>query len=246
MQARARGWRAGLLVGLPALAACSGGGGGSTPTPASSPWGRAQLIESDNADDAAGRSRSGRRGIDRRPQGGDRRGPCGPAIPGSVGKVDARIIAVTGLRAGERLYYPLHVEPCTPASRVPPGNADPAFRTKPQIARELIARARAPRPPLPGGRGGRLRRRERGLRGQPPRAAPALPPSRPGRRAATAWPSRHDPRADARRVGSASASRVYFCSGWASAGPPGDGSGPVGSRRRAARAPCRSASLNTR
>lgn len=60
---------------------------------------------------------------------------------GSLGKVDNGIVAVTSLWADERLYYPLHVEPYTPAARLPKGKADPAFRTKPTIARNLIARA---------------------------------------------------------------------------------------------------------
>lgn len=62
---------------------------------------------------------------------------------GSVGKVDTGLVAVTTLWADERLYYPLHVEPYTPAGRLRKGKADPAFRTKPQIARELVARAQA-------------------------------------------------------------------------------------------------------
>lgn len=62
---------------------------------------------------------------------------------GSVGKVDTGIVAVTSLWADERLYCPLHVEPYTPAGRLPQGKADPAFRTKPQIAGGLIGRARA-------------------------------------------------------------------------------------------------------
>jgi SRSO17 transposase len=52
---------------------------------------------------------------------------------GSVGKVDNGIVAVSTLWADERLYYPLHVEPYTPAERLPKGKKDPAFRTKPQI-----------------------------------------------------------------------------------------------------------------
>ena len=45
--------------------------------------------------------------------------------------------------ADERVYHPLHVEPYTPAKRLKKGRSDPAFRTKPQIAVELVARARA-------------------------------------------------------------------------------------------------------
>jgi SRSO17 transposase len=57
---------------------------------------------------------------------------------GSVGKTDNGIVAVTSLWADERLYFPLHVEPYTPASRLPQGKRDPQFRTKPQIAVALV------------------------------------------------------------------------------------------------------------
>ena len=60
---------------------------------------------------------------------------------GSVGKVDGGIVAVTTVWADERVYYPLHLQPYTPARRLPRGKADPAFRTKPQVAEELVAAA---------------------------------------------------------------------------------------------------------
>jgi hypothetical protein len=60
---------------------------------------------------------------------------------GSVGKIDNGIVAVTTLWADERVYYPLHLQPYTPARRLPRGKADPAFRTKPQVAEELVAAA---------------------------------------------------------------------------------------------------------
>jgi len=62
---------------------------------------------------------------------------------GSVGKVDNGIVAVSTLWADERLYYPLHVQPYTPAERLPGGKKHPAFRTKPQIAMALVDRALA-------------------------------------------------------------------------------------------------------
>jgi hypothetical protein len=62
---------------------------------------------------------------------------------GSIGKVDGGIVAVTSLWADERVYYPLHVTPYTPAERLPKGKADPDFRTKPQLAVDLVAAARA-------------------------------------------------------------------------------------------------------
>ena len=61
---------------------------------------------------------------------------------GSVGKTDNGIVAVTSLWADERVYWPVHVLPYTPASRLPGGRTDPAFRTKPQLAAELVEAAR--------------------------------------------------------------------------------------------------------
>jgi hypothetical protein len=61
---------------------------------------------------------------------------------GSVGKVDNGIVAVTSLWADERCYWPVHAVPYTPASRLPAGERDPGFRTKPQLAVELIRTAR--------------------------------------------------------------------------------------------------------
>lgn len=61
---------------------------------------------------------------------------------GSVGKIDNGVVAVTSLWADARVYYPLDVEPYTPAHWFEGGKQDPAFRTKPQIARALVARAR--------------------------------------------------------------------------------------------------------
>jgi SRSO17 transposase len=61
---------------------------------------------------------------------------------GSVGKIDNGVVAVTSLWADARVYYPLHVEPYTPAHWFEGGKQDPAFRTKPQIARTLVEQAR--------------------------------------------------------------------------------------------------------
>ncbi len=57
---------------------------------------------------------------------------------GSIGKIDGGIVAVTSLWVDERIYYPLHARPYTPAARLPKGKADPDFRTKPQLAVELV------------------------------------------------------------------------------------------------------------
>jgi SRSO17 transposase len=61
---------------------------------------------------------------------------------GSVGKIDNGIVAVSSLWADERLYFPLHVLPYTPARRLPGGPKDASFRTKPKLALELVAAAR--------------------------------------------------------------------------------------------------------
>jgi DDE superfamily endonuclease len=60
---------------------------------------------------------------------------------GSVGKIDNGIVAVTSLWADERVYWPVHAVPYTPASRLPGGERDPGFRTKPQLAVELVQAA---------------------------------------------------------------------------------------------------------
>jgi DDE superfamily endonuclease len=67
---------------------------------------------------------------------------------GSIGKTDNGIVAVSSLWADPSVYYPLHVAPYTPASRLPHGKVDPAFRTKPQIAVELVDAALAANVPF--------------------------------------------------------------------------------------------------
>jgi DDE superfamily endonuclease len=62
---------------------------------------------------------------------------------GSIGKTANGIVAVSSLWADERVYYPLHVRPYTPAARLAGGKQHPAFRTKPQLALELVLAARA-------------------------------------------------------------------------------------------------------
>lgn len=59
----------------------------------------------------------------------------------NVGKVDNGVVSVQTLWADEGLYYPLMVEPYTPASWFEHGRQDVAFRTKPQIALELVEMA---------------------------------------------------------------------------------------------------------
>ncbi len=60
---------------------------------------------------------------------------------GSIGKVDNGVVSVHALWADERLYYPLEVEPYTPAHWFARGNKDAGFRTKPALALELVERA---------------------------------------------------------------------------------------------------------
>ncbi|MGI5182382.1 IS701 family transposase [Dactylosporangium sp. CA-152071] len=61
---------------------------------------------------------------------------------GRYGKTDRGIVTVTTLWADERLYYPLHAVPYTPAHHFPKGKHDPDFRTKLQIAADLAVQAR--------------------------------------------------------------------------------------------------------
>jgi hypothetical protein len=59
-----------------------------------------------------------------------------------VGRIANGIVSVSSVWADEKVYHPLDVEPYTPAKRLEKGRSDPAFRTKPQIAVELLERAR--------------------------------------------------------------------------------------------------------
>ena len=59
----------------------------------------------------------------------------------NLGKIDNGVVSVTSLWADEQIYYPLEVEPYTPAHWFERGKDDPEFRTKPQIALELVEAA---------------------------------------------------------------------------------------------------------
>ena len=74
---------------------------------------------------------------------GTKTAQVGDQYLGSIGKVANGIVAVTSLWADERVYYPLHVRPYTPAALLARGKQHPAFRTKPQLALDLVAAARA-------------------------------------------------------------------------------------------------------
>ncbi len=67
---------------------------------------------------------------------------------GSVGKTDNGIVAVTSLWADARCYWPLHAVPYTPASRLARGKTDPGFRTKPQLAADLVEAAQKAKIPF--------------------------------------------------------------------------------------------------
>src|SRR5262250_270983 len=61
---------------------------------------------------------------------------------GRYGKTDNGVVTVTTLWADERLYYPVHAVPYTPAKHFAKGKNDPGFRTKLAIGADLAVRAR--------------------------------------------------------------------------------------------------------
>src|SRR5512142_2161155 len=61
---------------------------------------------------------------------------------GRYGKTDNGVVTVTTVWADERLYYPVHAVPYTPAKHFAKGKSDPGFRTKLAIGADLAARAR--------------------------------------------------------------------------------------------------------
>ncbi len=66
----------------------------------------------------------------------------------NIGKVDNGVVSVTSLWADERVYYPLHVKPYTPAHHFARGKSDPHFRTKLKLALELVDAATEARMPF--------------------------------------------------------------------------------------------------
>ncbi|MGH7750950.1 MAG: IS701 family transposase, partial [Candidatus Dormibacteria bacterium] len=60
---------------------------------------------------------------------------------GRLGKTDNGVVTVTTVWADERVYYPVHAVPYTPAKYFPKGKTDFDFRTKLQIGAELAVRA---------------------------------------------------------------------------------------------------------
>src|SRR5205809_5415669 len=62
---------------------------------------------------------------------------------GRYGKTDNGVVTVTTVWADERLYYPVHAVPYTPARHLGKGKNDPALRTKLAIGADLATGARA-------------------------------------------------------------------------------------------------------
>ncbi len=59
----------------------------------------------------------------------------------NIGKTENGVVSVSSLLADEEVYYPLEVEPYTPAHHFEGGKNHPEFRTKLKIARELVERS---------------------------------------------------------------------------------------------------------
>lgn len=62
---------------------------------------------------------------------------------GSIGKIDSGVVSVSSLWADELRYWPVAVKPYTPAHWFEKGKADEAFRTKPELALDLVQAAKA-------------------------------------------------------------------------------------------------------
>lgn len=72
---------------------------------------------------------------------GDQTAHVGRQYLGNRGKTENGVVSVSSVWADEGVYYPLAVEPYTPQHWFPQGKADPAFRTKPHIALDLVDQA---------------------------------------------------------------------------------------------------------
>ena len=59
----------------------------------------------------------------------------------NIGKTENGVVSVSSLFADEEVYYPLEVEPYTPAHHFEGGKDDPGFRTKLRIACQLVERS---------------------------------------------------------------------------------------------------------
>jgi hypothetical protein len=79
---------------------------------------------------------------------GEKTAHVGRQYLGNRGKIENGVVSVSSVWADAGVYYPLAVEPYTPAPWFAQGKADPAFRTKPQIALALVDQARAQQWPV--------------------------------------------------------------------------------------------------
>jgi DDE superfamily endonuclease len=100
--------------------------------PATAPHGQGALVIDDSGDRKAGRHTA----------------HVARQWLGSLGKTDNGIVCVSSLWADERVYWPVDVVPYTPASRLAKGRRDPGFRTKPQLAAELVQAAQQAKIPF--------------------------------------------------------------------------------------------------
>jgi len=62
---------------------------------------------------------------------------------GRYGKTDSGVVTVTTVWADQRVCYPVHAVPYTPAKYFAKGKSDPEFRTKLRIGADLAVRAQA-------------------------------------------------------------------------------------------------------
>jgi SRSO17 transposase len=72
---------------------------------------------------------------------GEKTAHVGRQYLGNRGKIENGVVSVGSVWADESIYYPLAVEPYTPERWFPGGKHDPGFRTKPQIALDLVDHA---------------------------------------------------------------------------------------------------------
>jgi hypothetical protein len=59
----------------------------------------------------------------------------------NIGKTESGVVSVSSLWADEGVYWPVNFEPYTPAHHFEGGKEDPKFRTKLEIAQELVQQA---------------------------------------------------------------------------------------------------------
>ena len=97
------------------------------PDPATAPHGGGVLIIDDSGDRKDGTTTA----------------HVGRQYLGRYGKTDNGVVTVTTVWADERVYYPVHAVPYTPARHFAEGKNDPEFRTKLQIGADLAVRAQA-------------------------------------------------------------------------------------------------------